>query len=261
MQDRPLRITPTRDGVRRTLVGAAAAALVVLSFFQGQGNFAAAVLFGGVALFILATHHVRALEVSATGARAELDSGGADTSALASESDASQTDEPDAAHGDEGVASARLALARKVMSDLLLTGVRTGPLAGCSFHLFLYDSDVEKLLPALEPSPTSPSQGWESGQGATGEAFRRGEYVLVTGADVSNGSYGLTIEDQERYRHLALVAAMPVKTASGRTIGVLSASTDDRSSAAGSPEGFDEHLELAVFSARVLVDLLHWYED
>lgn len=261
MQDRTFKFTLTRDGVVRTLLGGAAAGLIVLSFFQGRGNFAAAVLFGGIALLIVATRHVTALEVSATGARAELDGGGAATSALASRSEMGGTDGLDADQGDAGVASARLALARRVMSDLLLTDKDQGPLAGCGFHLFLYDAEVERLLPALEPAATLPSQGWNAGQGATGEAFRRGEYVLVTSADVHNGTYGLTIEQQERYRHLALVAAMPVKTASGRTIGVLSASTDDCSSAAGSPEGFDEHLELAVFSARVLVDLLHWYED
>lgn len=222
-------------------------------------------LVSGVAMFILATRHVRSVEVSTTGARAELDPDTDESTRLAQLPQPPDNERPGTADGQGGagghVAAARLALARRLASDMLLSPSEVGPLAGCKFHLFLYDEETDRLLPALEPEDPDGSRGWAIGQGATGLAYQRERYVLVTGSEVSNEALGLTQDQQRRYAYLQLVAAMPVKNAGGRTIGVLTASSSDLSGEAATDIGYDEHLQLSVLIARVLVDLLHWYGD
>lgn len=247
------------------LLGVAGSALITGSFWQGRGSYALGTLISGVVLFVLATRRVRSVEVSTTGAKAELDPDAEESTRLAQGAQTTDTEPPAVAgrddDGGERVAAARLALARRLASEMLLSPPSAGPLAGCKFHLFLYDHDADRLLPALEPENTDGSRGWAIGQGATGLAYQRESYELLTGADVAAETSGLTEDLQRRYADLELVAAMPVKSAGGRTIGVLTASSRDANSQAASDAGYDEHLKLAVLVSRVLVDLLHWYSD
>ena len=136
-----------------------------------------------------------------------------------------------------------------------------GPLAGCDLHLYLYDADERRLLPVFEPDEGEPSEGWEPGKGATGVAYERGEFVVVTGTHTHDQTYGLSPEQQERYRTLAAVAAMPVLNASDEVIAVLSASTTDPNHRLDTPDGFDELLATAAAVSRVLIDLLGWGQD
>jgi len=159
---------------------------------------------------------------------------------------------------DDVVAATRFVLASETLGRLLAP--ESGPLAGAWFHLYLFDEQRELLLPAFE-GRASPSQGWRPGAGAVGEAWVSGEYVLVRGEEVSDATYGLTPAQQHRARNLAVVAAMPVTTAGGAVIAVLSGSSTDPASPLASAEGFDAHLLMAQEVARLLVDLLQWFED
>lgn len=157
------------------------------------------------------------------------------------------------------LASARLFLANQFVGDLLYQHTE-GPFAGCDFRLYLYDDDKRRLVPAFEPKPDE-SVGWAPGQGATGAAWLLNEYVLVEGAQVYDGTYGLDASQQARFRELAAVAAMPVRNAAGDVIAVLTASTKDASNRMSTDEAFEQHTVLALLSSRVLVDLLHWCAD
>jgi hypothetical protein len=159
---------------------------------------------------------------------------------------------------DHVLAATRLVLASEVLGRLLVP--TRGELADGWFHLYLFDEQQDLLLPAFEGRP-SPSRGWKPGAGAVGEAWTSGEYVLVRGAEVSDDTYGLTVDQQHRARNLAMVAAMPVTNAGGEVIAVLSGSSVDPDSSIGTAEGFDAHLLMAQKVARVLVDLLRWFAD
>lgn len=138
------------------------------------------------------------------------------------------------------------------------------PLAGCELRLYMYDETFQRLMPILEPEGAEPTtDGWEVGAGATGKAYELGEYVIVTGDDVWNGTYGLSVEQQERCRAegLKIVASMPVTNTSGDVIAIVSASTTKDESALASDEGFDAQAAVAGGVARVLVDLLRWFPE
>ena len=235
------------------------AALLLASLFQGGGSQAYALgllIFGsGLVVLGIVLPRVQNAEVGpATGFKVtladevqrELSTGLAESEAVAS------------VEVNQVVAATRVVLASDTLGRLLAPD--TGPLAGAWFHLYLFDDQRELLLPAFEGRP-SPSQGWKPGCGAVGEAWSTGEYVLVRGEEVSDGTYGLTPVQQHRARNLALVAAMPVTNAGDEVIAVLSGSSDDPSSALGTSDGFDAHLLMAQEVARVLVDLLQWFPD
>ncbi len=137
-----------------------------------------------------------------------------------------------------------------------------GPLADCEFRLFRYMEDRGRLLPVLDPERDPHlSEGWAPGQGATGAAWDRAEYVRAEGGVCSDATYGLTASQRERYKNLAAVAAAPVLNAAGEVIAVLSASTENPESGLATEEGQEAHLALAGAMGRVLVDLLRWSED
>lgn len=79
----------------------------------------------------------------------------------------------------------------------------------------------------------------------------------MTDEKVSDSTFGLTEEQQQRYRPLKIVASAPVPNARGQAIGVLSVSSDEDQDALLSPHGRTLHLELAEVVARVLIDILH----
>jgi hypothetical protein len=168
--------------------------------------------------------------------------------------------------------AARLVLADRALRDLLRP--QEGPLAGCLFRLYLYDADAELLVPVEVSGEPAAADSWPVGRGAVGTAYARGDYVLVEGDDTSDGTYGLTPEQQARYRGLQAVAAMPVTnarsgdgtadgdgTGDGDVIAVLSVASGDPANRIGTPEGFEAHLLVAELVARVLIDLLRWFDD
>jgi len=147
----------------------------------------------------------------------------------------------------------------RLLEDLL--GEPDEALTDCAMQLSLYDDHDRALLPVLKPGAPGPSPGFLPGQGATGRAWATGEYVTVEGDAVSDGTYNLTSEQAERYKDLRAVAAMPVTNAVGRVIAVLSAATRDAQSQLLTDGGFEQLVFLAEGVARVLVDLLKWFED
>ena len=233
------------------------AALLVASLFRSDGNdvYVVGLLVFGSGLVVLGVVLPRLLNAEvgpATGLKLTLAEERAVSTGLA-ESGSVGTVETN-----QVVAATRVILASETLARLLAP--ESGPLAGASFHLYLFDEQRELLLPAFEGRP-SPSRGWKVGTGAVGEAWASAEYVLVRGPEVSDDTYGLTPDQQHRARNLALVAAMPVTNAGDEVIAVLAASSVDPDSALATPEGFDAHLLVAQEVARVLVDLLQWFAD
>ena len=151
-------------------------------------------------------------------------------------------------------------LAGGTLIPALLTSSFTRP--GYQLRLFLYDRDLRRLLPSYEP-PTSlgPSKGWEIGQGVTGKAWERKDYVIARGNQLTDPMYRLTQEQEERNADLQVVAAMPVANARGRMIAVLTASSTEDDGWLASDEGWVQHSGLADVVARVLVDVLKVARD
>ena len=133
---------------------------------------------------------------------------------------------------------------------------------GCQFRFFMYNDRQRKLIAVLRPDPPHGDQrGWRPGEGATGVAYQRGVYQLAQGGMTHDDTFGLDAELQERYAHLAEVAAMPVVNAANRTIGVLSVSHSQDRTILGTDESYLRHAALAGEIARIVVDLLGWRTD
>lgn len=232
--------------------------LLVASLFQGDGNaaYAFGLLVFGSSLVVLGVVLPRLLNAEvgpATGIKLTLAEEREVSTGLAGDEEAEGDVGPD-----QVVAATRVVLASDTLARLLAP--ERGPLAGASFHLYLFDEQRELLLPAFE-GRASPSRGWSIGRGAVGEAWVSGEYVLARGEEVSDDTYGLTPSQQRRARDLAVVAAMPVTNASDQVIAVLAGSSTDADSLLATDEGFDAQLLMAQEVARVLVDLLRWFPD
>ncbi len=187
-------------------------------------------------------------EVAASAFAAEEPSPQRDTAAIVVDEDERQR------------ADARHLVASAAVDTLLHP--KDGPLADCEFRLFRYIDDRGRLLPVLDPErDPHRSEGWAPGQGATGVAWDRAEYVRAQGPACSDGTYGLTASQRERYKNLAIVAAAPVLNAAGDVIAVLSASTENPQAGLATEEGREAHLALAAAMGRVVVDLLRWAHD
>lgn len=169
------------------------------------------------------------------------------------------TIEVDAADVDDIVGSFRWLAA----SDAIGRWLRSppDPLGECHLHLFLYDDEASRLVPAFEEDPEEPAEAWSPGRGAVGIAWQERELVLVEGKACFDDTFGLTPDQQRRYQALAYVVAVPVLNAGGEAIGVLSASTWDHGSPLGAEEGQLALVALAEYVARVLVDVLKWFTD
>ena len=124
------------------------------------------------------------------------------------------------------------------------------------FRLFLLDESSDRMVPAFASTGFESSQGWARGQGATGLAWNANSRVLIRGAHVADATYGLTAEQQARYSHLAVVAAMPVRTARDRVIGVLAVSSATDDGFLDGHEAVLAHVELSGVVGRLLVDML-----
>lgn len=136
------------------------------------------------------------------------------------------------------------------------------PFLGCKMQLYILDPDRQILHPVLR-SIGDPSAEFRIGQGAVGTVWSRGSAAVVVGGEVSDDTYGLSPEQQQRYADLVAVAAVPVTNARDQMIAVLSvASTDPRSIPATDTDTTVEHLSfMASVAARLLVDVLKWFRD
>jgi hypothetical protein len=156
----------------------------------------------------------------------------------------------------------RQALQRRVAAEMLIPAVlqHTGFPDHYEFRLYLLDADSGMLLPSYEPDAQA-SAGWRIGQGVTGKVWETGEYEAAAGEGVSDSAYGLDADQQARYAHLQVVAAMPVRSARNELIAVLTASSDVDDGVLVSPDGKERHRVLADVIARVLIDVLQLTHD
>ncbi len=150
-------------------------------------------------------------------------------------------------------------LAGARLIEALLT--RTGLPEHYGFRLYLYDEDAERLLPSYESTSPQLLATWPPGVGVTGRAWSTGEYEVARGQAVSDETFGLSPEQQERYRRLQVVAAMPVRSVRNEVIAVLTGSSEVDDGVLVSPAGKDRHAELADVVARVLIDVLQLTSD
>lgn len=135
------------------------------------------------------------------------------------------------------------------------------PLEGCQLRLYLLDEEDGRLRAVLAPPDAASATAWEVGQGATGTAYETGDYVIATGAAVSDGTHNLTPDQQERFRKLAAVAALPVRNAASRIIGVVTASTSVLDHRLDTEEGRRDHTLATLLVSRVLIELFQWFDD
>jgi hypothetical protein len=144
---------------------------------------------------------------------------------------------------------------RKLTRAALLPEV-TGLPAEYKVQVFLPNAERSKLLVAYDPERVGPEEGWQIDppQGVTGTAWKINSYVFAPGEQVSDATYGLTPEQQKRYRSLTAVAATPIQNARGQAIGVLTLFT-----AIENPHIDDNfvilHIGAAEMVARVLIDV------
>jgi hypothetical protein len=148
----------------------------------------------------------------------------------------------------------REAAGRFILRELLRPDAAGFP-AHYEFRLFLPDPTGQRLMPEYESAGPSPSAGWDIGQGATGTAWASRSYVRVRGTAVSDGTYGLSDEQQEQYRGLRVVAAAPVFNARVEPIAVLSVSSSHDDGFLFEGDSSLRHAELAEVVARVLIDI------
>ena len=112
-------------------------------------------------------------------------------------------------------------------------------------------------MPSVRPLDMKEAgRPWRPGVGATGVAYESGEYVVAVGEQTHDGTYNLDAATQRAFAHLTEVAAMPLVNASGRTVGVLSASHSDEETILSSEDGYEAHARAATATTRVVVDLL-----
>lgn len=207
-------------------------------------------------------------EIGATGGKLWFGKLPADTQrsldlAISDDVDPDDVDEPA-----EIVIAARHSLAGESLRAIMQPAA-DDPLAGVYFRLYLYDEDLDRLIPVTLPGE-APSdvelhagEEWEVGKGATGTAFADDTFVYVAGDAVWDTTYGLTDAQAERFRSLTVVASIPVLNLAGDTIAVLTASTElpDGGAIGTEDDAFYELLARSMLVARVLIDLLGWAED
>lgn len=158
--------------------------------------------------------------------------------------------------GEDHWDGARYRLGERALEWLLID--LAGHLEGCEARVFLYDADERKLMPAWRP-PTATSHsslGWEVGQGVTGRAYQKRQYISAKWQRTHDDTFGLTAEMKARYAKLTAVAAVPLFDPDGKVIGTLSLSSEATNTKLITDLGYSEHLALAEQVAVVLVDLL-----
>jgi hypothetical protein len=160
---------------------------------------------------------------------------------------------------DELLAGARFLLAEIAFATLF---EENEVLTDCNFHLYLLNEDdlLQPVFGTPDRSAHLPMESWKPGQGVVGRAWDIEAFVRAVGDECHDKTYGLTREQEIRYQQLQVVAAIPVGTASS-VIGVVSADTRERDSSLGTEDGYREMVLIADLVARVLIDVLKWFED
>lgn len=271
--------TPPYRAERRIAFGIAVALAVGswISHLDAQA-YATGLFFGALALVLLGLllPSLVKLEVTGTGVKVEMDRRERDASARAADEGVTPSDvAQDIASTDSGPPTASPedaeiigtlnysagALAVRAIFDWATSD--DSHLRNCELRLYLYDEEVDRLVPSFYQGgdEVRPPKQWEIGRGATGAAYETGAFVCATGPAVSDDTYDLTDEEQERYRQLAAVGSAPVFNSAGTTIGVLTASTSDLNHQLGSQAGEQELTAAALLVSRVLVELLQWFDD
>lgn len=242
------------------LVALVGCVLVGAGLAGGQDGAAKLAVGAGLLLAGAFSGRLRRAKVGPAGAEIELDQRAREvTSRLALEPPpATQAPFP-LPSGEAVIGTHRVALANDVIA--MLTSPASGPLAGCSFQLYIFDDDEQLLLPVLQPGHPGPSPRFAVGEGVTGTAWATGAYAVAEGVETSDETFSLSTEKQARYSDLAVVAAMPVTNAAGRVLAVLSAAADDPGAELRTEAGMEALVALADAVARVLVDLLKWFTD
>jgi hypothetical protein len=144
--------------------------------------------------------------------------------------------------------------ARRLIEQLLKDG---HPIPGYKFRLYMLDDVKNELIPVFAPVG-SDAESWPVGQGVTGEAWRRGTYITVRGEATHDDTYHLSSEQQTRYAHLDVIAALPVLDDRGRPIAVLTGSGTRDAGRLVSADGYDRHQELAQVVGRILIDIVEF---
>lgn len=258
----------------RWLVGLLGAAMVCAAVLIRSDQLpAGALLLGGVALLlaVLFGPQVRSVELSSDKLRVETyDIEERDTSAeladetvdLDSYEAAIESDDqtpPGPSKADSMVIGGlNLAAGEIALRAIFEQATRSLPLLGCNLRLYLFDSDEGVLVPAMSDGVDSR---WPPGVGATGTAFETRRYVLAVGAEAWDDTFGLDPDQQDRYRSLEAVAAMPVFNAGGDVIAVVTAHTADPNTQLPNDDGEVAMVEVALLVSRVLVELLKWFDD
>jgi hypothetical protein len=137
---------------------------------------------------------------------------------------------------------------------LLLLTEKTGLPPHYKFRLYTLDAERQHLMPAYAPEE-SDAESWQVGYGVTGQAWKRGEYVTARGDQVSDGTFGLTPQQQNRYAHLNVVAALPIRSDREQMIAILTGSSSIDDGRLLSQDGWDRHQELAQITGRILIDI------
>ena len=163
---------------------------------------------------------------------------------------------------DETVSAARF-FAGNVAIGALLEPAREGRVL---FHLYVMDNEVGGLVPVFEgeDSALSDQPAWLPGIGAVGKAYVAGEFVVAVGPEASDGTHGLSKDQQQQHAGTGAVAATPVLNANGTVLAVLSASEPSATVESCSLATMDDRELMSVIAdgcARILVDLLGWYAD
>jgi DNA-binding IclR family transcriptional regulator len=116
-------------------------------------------------------------------------------------------------------------------------------------------------MPRWDPLGIGPSEGWridhEPPQGVTGAAWASNDYVFAKGAAVSDATYGLTQEQQERYDRLTGVSAAPIRDAHGRPVGVLTVCTEVGEPRVSEKDFVERQVALAASVAPLIIELGH----
>lgn len=256
-----------RPGV---LLGVLGTAMVAFSMvmFTVTGAVAAigfAILGLAAIMFSASLPRLEEAEFSAKGARMKLGpttEASVHLAAVTGDVSVEMVDEPD-----EMVVASRNYLAGEALAAVLRANEEEG-LGEGRLRLYLYDDESDRLVPVFIPGEEAAlsenlHDTWEVGKGATGTAYKEGQFVYVTGAAIWDETYGVTPAQAEHFRDLTVVAAMPVTNAAGDTIGVITASTDahDGDGLATEEDAFHALLARSLLVARVLVDLLGWFHE
>lgn len=159
-----------------------------------------------------------------------------------------------------------IAYARFLVADRALQGILSpdsgDPLEKGELRLFLFDHSDGTLYPVWRPeSATSEPHRWKSGEGVVGHAWAQQRWTYAAGEAAHDATLGLSDALQARFADLRGVAATPVKNGADRPIGILAVSTKEEDVDLGTEDAVEALEVRASETARVLVDLLRWFED